>query len=146
MCLIVSKAVWKETKFDELNFKDFHFYDNDFSFAVSRNYKNYVYLQIDVFHYSGGITEKIYYANARIFQKKWKKTLPDVIGNRKITKKQEMNNAEHLFRQRQQFGWSLTDCVFHFIEINGILLLVYMICKKAIKIIYKLVMPKRHKL
>jgi hypothetical protein len=72
----VNKLIWDEVKYDEINFIGFHFYDVDFSFAVGQKYKNYVLLNMDVFHDSSGSINNEYIKNMFIFQNKWNNKLP----------------------------------------------------------------------
>lgn len=72
----IKKSIWEEIKYDEDNFSGFHFYDVDFSFAVSEKYNNYVLLNYDVFHDSSGNVNEEYINNMFIFQEKWNKKLP----------------------------------------------------------------------
>jgi len=90
LCQFVNKSVWKEIKFDEKNFTGFHFYDNDFSFAVAQKYKNYVLLNIDIYHDSSGTISKEYIENMFVFQTKWKKKLPLYLEN-SIKKKSKLD-------------------------------------------------------
>ncbi|GHV56399.1 hypothetical protein FACS1894182_02850 [Bacteroidia bacterium] len=73
---LVKKTVWSEIKYDEKSYNGFHFYDVDFSLAVAQKYKNYVLLNMDVFHDSSGSIDKEYIKNMFIFQNKWNKKLP----------------------------------------------------------------------
>jgi glycosyltransferase involved in cell wall biosynthesis len=72
----VKKSIWAEIQYDERTFSGFHFYDTDFSFAVSQKYTNYVFLNINVLHDSLGFMNKSYIENMFVFQKKWKNKLP----------------------------------------------------------------------
>ncbi|GMO25754.1 MAG: hypothetical protein Pg6A_13090 [Termitinemataceae bacterium] len=85
LCQFVKKSVWAEIKYDEESFDGFHFYDSDFSFAVAQKYKNYVLLNMDVFHDSMGIINSEYIEKIFIFQNKWNKKLPLYLEN-SITK------------------------------------------------------------
>lgn len=70
------KEIWKEIKYDEINFQRFHFYDADFTFSAAQRYKNFVYLNGDVYHYSAGKVNKDFCGSMLAFQKKWKYRLP----------------------------------------------------------------------
>jgi len=82
----VKKNVWSEIQFDEKLYTGFHFYDNDFSFAVAQNYKNYVLLNIDIFHDSPGSINNEYIENMFVFQNKWHNKLPLYLENNVIKK------------------------------------------------------------
>jgi hypothetical protein len=77
----VKKTIWEEIKYDESLFSGFHFYDNDFSFAVSEKYNNYVLFDFNIFHDSPGRANSEYIKNMFIFQNKWKNKLPKSIIN-----------------------------------------------------------------
>jgi hypothetical protein len=72
----VKKHVWQEIRYDEITFSDFHFYDVDFSFAVARKYKNYVFLDMEVFHESTGKISAPYISGILYFWEKWDMELP----------------------------------------------------------------------
>jgi hypothetical protein len=119
--LLVSKEVWQANPFDEKNYKGFHFYDADFSFCIGQTRQNYVCLVADIYHFSAANINKMYYENARIFQKKWRKALPKTIGSKKINMLEEINNAHHLLWKSIEYGYTITDCFNHFLKINGLL-------------------------
>lgn len=73
---LVKRSIWEEKRFDDINFTGFHFYDVDFSLSVAQKYKNYVFLNIDVFHDSQGDINTEYVKNMWIFQHKWNGILP----------------------------------------------------------------------
>ncbi|MDR0304600.1 MAG: glycosyltransferase family protein [Chitinispirillales bacterium] len=72
----VKKQIWEKIRYDENTFTGFHFYDVDFSLAVSELYDNYVILNFDVFHDSSGNMREEYIKFMFSFQEKWKKKLP----------------------------------------------------------------------
>ena len=117
--LFVSREIWKKIPFDEERIKGFHFYDADFTFSISLKHQNFVCLTVDVYHFSGGNRTIAYYKNALIFQKKWKNELPIIIGEQKISFREEMHDARHLFFHMIRNGIKLKVCVEHIIEING---------------------------
>ena len=75
----VKKTIWEEVKYDESTFPAFHFYDVDFSLAVSELYSNYALLNFDVFHDSSGNVNKEYIKWMFAFQEKWNGKLPKSI-------------------------------------------------------------------
>jgi hypothetical protein len=77
----VKKTIWEEIRYDEHLFTGFHFYDVDFSFAVAEKYNNYVLLDFDVFHDSGGRTNADYVTYMFVFQNKWRNQLPKNLNN-----------------------------------------------------------------
>ena len=79
----VKKDILNEIKYDEENFAGFHFYDIDFSFAVSQKYNNYVCFIVDVFHDSSGNLNAEFVKSMWTFQKKWNKELSLYINNNK---------------------------------------------------------------
>jgi len=116
--LFVKRSIWKENPFDEEKIKGFHFYDADFSFGVAQKWQNYVCLTVDIYHFSFGNCDRIYYENARIFQKKWKDKLPYSINKQKVSLIYELKSAGLFLYKSYRKG--LRDNVKHFIEINGI--------------------------
>ncbi|GHV40957.1 hypothetical protein AGMMS49546_15840 [Spirochaetia bacterium] len=145
--LFTGKEVWEETPFDEERIKGFHCYDADFSLAVAQRRQNYVCLVADIYHFSGGNHDKTYFENTMIFQKKWKNKLPQIIGNQKISIVEELSNGVSLFKNLKKNKFQTKDCISHFIEINGIRAVVigfifYLICKKIIRLLYRIIIPK----
>ncbi|MDR1785503.1 MAG: glycosyltransferase family protein [Spirochaetaceae bacterium] len=135
--LFVAKDVWKEYPFDEERIKGFHFYDADFSFRIALNRQNYVCLTSDIYHFSRGNYEKIYYEYARIFQKKWKKTLPFSVEKQKIRIIAETNNGFNFLIQSIRLGFTIKDSVKHFLEINGLFSIFVLLTIKIGEIIKK---------
>ena len=81
LALFCKKCVWAESHFDEDTFSNFHFYDLDFSMAISKSHRNYVCNQIIIEHLSEGGFKREWYKEALIFHKKWENSLPCLIGN-----------------------------------------------------------------
>jgi len=143
--LFVKKETWEENLFDEKLFHGFHFYDADFTFGIAQKKQNYVYLQADIYHLSGGKRDENFYKNAMVFQKKWKDKLP--YNNKKNIKK-EMINAFELFNHSGYYQYKLKEIFLHLIEINGclffllfLLYLFYRTIKKGIKIFIRQYQP-----
>lgn len=83
MWFCIKKDVFEHTslKFDEENFKGFHFYDFDICMQVyALKMKTKVVPDILIEHFSTGSFDKVWYDNAFIFYKKWKDYLPVAIG------------------------------------------------------------------
>lgn len=77
----VKSLVAKEFKFDQDTFKNYHFYDLDYSLQVAQKYQNMVTLNIELDHYSyGDFTTKWLEESFKLHQK-WKNKLPYYIGN-----------------------------------------------------------------
>jgi hypothetical protein len=76
MFIFVSKHIWKEVKFDQQTFSEFHLYDSDFSFGVSQNYNNYVCGVIDNTHYCVPKFNSSFCHGLLLFHSKWKDKLP----------------------------------------------------------------------
>lgn len=95
--LFVKKIIWKNIRFDELKFDAFHFYDADFSFAVSTQYENYVCSLIDIKHLSSGSLNLNYCNSIIAFRNKWKSQIPKTLTSlNKITQlKEELNSANY---------------------------------------------------
>ncbi len=68
-------------KFDEENFKGFHFYDFDMCMQIhALKMQTKVIPDILIEHFSDGTFNKVWYDNAFIFYKKWKNYFPIAIG------------------------------------------------------------------
>lgn len=77
LCLMASRRVWSEVKFDEKTFTGFHFYDLDVTVAATaKGYKNYVCGNIEVEHFSMGSYNRNWYEWAEVFTQKWGEKLP----------------------------------------------------------------------
>jgi len=83
MWFCIKRDLFEHTdlKFDEQNFKGFHFYDFDICMQVHALGKKAIIISdILIEHFSTGTFDKIWYDNAFKFYKKWKKYLPICIG------------------------------------------------------------------
>jgi hypothetical protein len=146
LCHFVKKSVWGEIKYDEKNFSGFHFYDNDFSFAVAQKYKNYVLLNIDIFHDSSGSMDKEYIENIFVFQNKWDKKLPLYLEN-SVTKKSrlkmmhsELREMVEIYKLCKKKNVKIKKYIEQMCKINGtyiipIFYIYYLIKKICVKII-----------
>jgi|WetSurMetagenome_2_1015567.scaffolds.fasta_scaffold27774_3 hypothetical protein len=76
MFLFVSKIIWNENKFDEINYINFHLYDTDFSFSISRHYQNYVCTKILAVHRCHSKLNAVYISELLNFRNKWHQKLP----------------------------------------------------------------------
>ncbi|MDR3002297.1 MAG: glycosyltransferase family protein [Fibromonadaceae bacterium] len=132
--LFVKKKVWLENKFDEETFKNFHFYDADFSFAIAQKYHNHVYFGMDVYHFSAGNIEKIFCENMYLFQNKWKNRLPYCLPGYKISFRQELRAASSAFSLYRKNGFSRIESLKRIYRINGILFFIVFLVKKVKKI------------
>ncbi len=74
MC--VRKNVWSEHRFDDQNFKGFHYYDIDFCTSIFGRYRNCVTFEITVEHASRGNTDAAWMTASVSYVKKWAKVLP----------------------------------------------------------------------
>jgi hypothetical protein len=95
--LCCRREVWQKFKFDENNFKGFHFYDIDFTFRVGRQLKNYVLFNIVLEHFSSGSFDEHYINDSLVFEKLYSENLPFTI--EKLSKK-EISQLE---------GYALTE-------------------------------------
>ena len=118
--MFVKSDICKNNKFDEKTFKGFHHYDADFTLSIAQKYRNYVYFGMDVCHFSGGDTNKSFYENVYIFQKKWKKILPFCISGYKPTFKEEIYRAHEHYCQWRENGVSLLKSLLRIIDINSL--------------------------
>jgi len=118
--LFCKRNIWEENIFDENKMGNFYLYDADFSLRVSQKNINYVCLIADIYHFSRGRCTKAYFEYVRIFQEKWKHTLPLSIDNHEILLFEELINARHLFVASIQNGFTYKQSIMHLIEINGL--------------------------
>ncbi len=70
------KEVWKQYKFDEISFKEFHAYDIDFSLQIGLKYKLYIVYDIELEHLSNGGYSISWIKNMIQVNQKWKNLLP----------------------------------------------------------------------
>lgn len=83
MWFCIKRDLFEHTslKFDEKNFKEFHFYDFDICMQIhALKMKTKVVPDILIEHFSAGTFNKVWYDNAFIFYKKWKDYFPIAIG------------------------------------------------------------------
>jgi glycosyltransferase involved in cell wall biosynthesis len=123
--LFVKKDIWENNKFDEKTFKGFHFYDADFSFAISQKYQNYVYFGMDIYHLSRGNVEKTFCENMYLFQKKWKNKLPYCLSGYKVSIRQELGNIHSIISLYRRNGFSNIEIVKRMYKINGFLFFIF---------------------
>lgn len=73
----VKRELFEKIKFDDENFKDFHFYDVDLSMQINQlGYKLFTIYDILIEHNSKGNINKHWIENAKKFTQKWKNMLP----------------------------------------------------------------------
>jgi len=143
--LFVKKDIWEKNLFDESTFKEFHFYDADFTFSISQQYQNYVYLDMDVYHFSAGNIERTYCENMYLFQKKWKRRLPYCLPGYNVSFDEEFKMANKVFSLYKSNGVSITEIFKRIYEINGGIFLVYLFLKFT-KAIYRKIHLKMKKI
>lgn len=139
----VRKTIWNEIRFDDNNYSGFHFYDVDFSFSVSQKYKNYVLLDIDIYHDSSGSFNESYVKNMFLFQKKWRKKLPYYLEEKNIYIKTicELRDVEALLidnRNIHNIIFNLIHIVKNNTFVFNILIFFYIPIKIALRLLYKL--------
>jgi len=120
--LFVKKDIWENNKFDEKTFKDFHFYDVDFSFSISQKHQNYVYFGMDIYHFSAGNVDKIFCENMYSFQKKWKSRLPYCLPKYNVSFMQELRSIKKIFYLYRRNEFSIIEIFKRIYKINGFLL------------------------
>ena len=128
--LFVKKEIWQEYRFDEKIFKDFHFYDTDFSVAIAQKYQNYVYFEMDVYHLSPGYVEKTYCENMYLFQKKWRNRLPYCLPGYKFSFQGESRMANDMVSLYRKNGFSKIEIFKRIYKVNGILFFMYFLVKR----------------
>jgi hypothetical protein len=75
--LCIRKLIFNKIKFDERNFKGFHFYDMDICMQVHQiGFKLYSISDVLIQHFYTGTVDSKWINNALAFQKKWKEELP----------------------------------------------------------------------
>ena len=135
--LFAKKELWQENNFDERIFKGFHFYDADFSFAIAQKYQNYVYLGMDVYHFSEGNMDSTYCENMYLFQKKWKNKLPYCLPGYKISFWDELRKANDVFLLNRKNGLPKIETYKRIYKINAILFLILFLAKQCKKYFLK---------
>jgi glycosyltransferase involved in cell wall biosynthesis len=123
--LFVKKKVWENNKFDEKTFKWFHFYDADFTFSISQKYQNYVYLGVDIYHFSAGNVEKTFCEGMYLFQKKWKNKLPYCLSGYNVSFSQELKLARDVFSLYRHNEFSKVESLKRIYKVNGILFFIF---------------------
>jgi hypothetical protein len=85
------KEVWRQNKFDEKTFREFHFYDLDFSLQIFQQSRVCVIYTILIEHLSPGSQNESWIDNAIKFSDKWASQLPVSI---QLLKKEEIKQLE----------------------------------------------------
>ena len=130
--MFVRKSVWQESRFDEENFKEFHFYDIDFSARIASKYENFISYDILIEHHSFGNINKSWTKNAVIFDKKLKKQLPlsiSKIDSSEMNKEEEkklIHLLSNMIKYKISTGTYLRY-VYRILKINPILGIKYVI-------------------
>lgn len=94
LAMFVRRDVWSEIRFDETTFTAFHFYDLDFSLAVSQKYHNYVTNTPSIEHFSEGSYDLKWLTEAKKMQEKWNSILPIATCGNAIYNKQRARYIE----------------------------------------------------
>ncbi len=112
------KKVWEENRFDSNTFKEFHFYDLDFTLQLfQKGFKVQVLYNVLIEHLSEGSLNASWVLGAQVFSRKWKPQLPvsvEYIGADQI-KKMESDNGKYFLNlmllsnvpARQYFAFGL---------------------------------------
>jgi len=107
-----TKKIWTAHPFDEISFRNFHFYDLDFSFAIAMQNKVAVVYDILLEHFSRGHYEKTWTKDAIVFSQKWKQQLPCFPNSFNSATKKKYEFEAYIFFMNQLVNYpSLT---FHF--------------------------------
>ncbi len=106
--MFVKKEIWKEFRFDDTNFKEFHYYDIDFSTRIARKYNNYVSYHVLIEHLSSGDLNKSWIKNTLIFEQKYKNHLPLALKNIPVSehRKEDEQKLIHLLSNMVRFKYS----------------------------------------
>ncbi|WP_245738607.1 glycosyltransferase [Pedobacter rhizosphaerae] len=73
----VRKKMFSKIRFDEVNFKGFHFYDADLALQIYRTGMKVITVNdILISHFSGGSMNLDYIKHSMLFHQKWKRELP----------------------------------------------------------------------
>ena len=96
------KSVFDKIRFDEINYKGFHFYDLDISLQVYMlGLKSLCVYDILIEHVSNSKLDNEWLTNARIFFTKWKDCLPIVklssVSKRKKSVREEQSSNYELY-------------------------------------------------
>ena len=141
--LFVKKNIWENNKFDEETFKEFHFYDADFSLSISQKYQNYVYFGMDIYHFSAGNVERTFCKNMYLFQKKWKCKLPYYLPGYNVSFGQELGKVRDVLYLYRKNGFSMMEIFKRIYEINGFLFSIFFFVYFSIKICKSLIMRSK---
>jgi hypothetical protein len=130
--MLVKKSVWEEVRFDEDNFKEFHFYDIDFSLRVAEKYNNYITYELLIEHMSFGDINKSWVNNVLIFERLWKEKLPLYLYSvrsadlNKEEKRKLIFLISNLIKYQYSFGSKL-KVIKKFLKLNPLLFIKYML-------------------
>ncbi len=92
--LCMRRNLMEKIHFDE-NLKGFHGYDYDISLqSFIAGYKNFVIYDIKLEHFSGGLTDILYFRNLILIFKKWEKYLPLIGENITLAEKNNIRKIE----------------------------------------------------
>lgn len=95
----INRDLFKLISFDEITFKDFHFYDLDICLQARREgYKVKVVSDILLEHFSFGNCDNVWMENSIIFYNKWKDNLPQIAG---VQLSEKEAKTRELFVQNQ---------------------------------------------
>lgn len=136
----VRRSIWEEIRYDEMRFSGFHFYDTDFTLSVSEKYNNYVLLNIDIFHDSGGFINAEYVKNMFIFQEKWNKKLPKYITHYSLSNNR-LSNSEILKYELRGAFESLRYCYMNRISLFKFFRQIYKINKISFFVLTLIYIP-----
>lgn len=130
--MFVKKEVWKEFRFDNINFKEFHYYDIDFSVRVAEKYNNYILYSMLIEHLSFGNINKSWAQNALIFDRLWKSKLPIFINRIDKTSllKEEKSKLIFLISNLIKYKFPFTQkirIIGRFLKISPLLVFKYFI-------------------
>ena len=104
----IRKSVFDQIRFDEINYKGFHFYDIDISLQIYMlGLKSLCVYDVLIEHISNSKLDSVWLANARIFFTKWKRHLPIInypvsAKERSILENNNIQAMNHLINENHQ--------------------------------------------
>ena len=122
--LFVKKNIWEKNKFDEINYNGFHFYDADFTFKIAQTYQNFVYLGMDIYHYSIGNRNKDFCESLLIFHKLWKHAIPYTLPCFKISILNELTSAFNIYKTFKKNKYKKREILKILFDKNGYLFMI----------------------
>lgn len=135
--IATKKYIWQEFKFDEKSFKNFHFYDVDFTLRIASKYKIEISYDILVEHLSEGNYDRNWLNEFAFFYNKWKDKLPISLDNKTIPQVDRLGEYQllilHVGNGASIFKYLRVVLSKKYIQIVGLKFIVIMLLKLPIR-------------